>query len=109
MASLAVAHPESDAARNVRAIEHLKAEMAAAVAGLYRAMLRSNDEAVTEALANVLLGAYLLGRRLGISPARLDLKAENRARANVDQAHELEQWYGDFTAIYRHLQGGGRP
>ncbi|MEW6045128.1 MAG: MazG-like family protein [Bacillota bacterium] len=102
------AKPESDLARNLRAIEHLKAELAAALAGLYRAMLRSSDEAVAEALAALVIGAYLLARRLGISPTRLDIKVENRVRATMEQGHEFEQWYGDFGALYKHFQGGGR-
>lgn len=99
---------EGELARNLRAIEHLKAELAAALAGLYRAMLRSGDEAVAEALAALVIGAYLLARRVGISPTRLDIKIENRVRATMEQGHELEQWYGDFGALYKHFQGGGR-
>ena len=49
-----------------------------------------------------------LARRLGISPARLDMKVESRVRSAMAEPHELEQWYGDFSALYRHFQGGGR-
>ncbi|MBE3599606.1 MAG: MazG-like family protein [Limnochordaceae bacterium] len=101
--------PETDLARNLRAIEHVKAELAAALAGVYRAVLRASDEGIADALATLVVTAYLLGRRLGISPTRLDMKAESRLRAMTEQGHELEQWYGDFSALYRHFQGGGRP
>ena len=104
----AAVKPEGDWARNLRAIEHLKAEMAAALANLYRAMLRASDEAVAEALAALIIGGYLLARRVGISPTRLDMKIETRLRSTMSQGHELEQWYGDFTALHRHFQGGGR-
>lgn len=102
-------HAEGDLSRNLRAIEHLKAEMAAALAGVYRAMLRGSDEGVAEALAGVVVTSYLLGRRVGVSPTRLDMKVANRLRSFVDQGHELEQWYGDFGMLLRHFQGGGRP
>lgn len=97
-----------DLTRNVRAIEHLKAELAAGLAGLYRAMLKGQDEATVEAMAALVMGVYLLARRMGVSPSRLDLKVEARARAAMQEGHELEQWYGDFSALYRHFQGGGR-
>ncbi|NLG69829.1 MAG: hypothetical protein GX496_09795 [Firmicutes bacterium] len=104
----AAGRTDGEWAKNLRAIEHLKAEMAAALANLYRAMLRASDEAVTEALAALVIAGYLLARRLGISPARLDMKIETRLRTTMAQGHELEQWYGDFTALYRHFQGGTR-
>ncbi|HEY8498604.1 MAG TPA: MazG-like family protein [Limnochordales bacterium] len=104
----AAARPEGDWARNLRAIEHLKAEMAAALANLYRAMLRASDEGMTEALAAVVIAAYLLARRLGVGPTRLEMKIETRLRAALTEGHELEEWYGDFSALYRHFQGGSR-
>ncbi|HEY8486975.1 MAG TPA: MazG-like family protein [Limnochordales bacterium] len=104
----ASAQAESQLARDLRVIEFLKADLAAGVAAVYRAMARVNDEAVSEALASVVVGAYVLARRLGISPARLDMKVESRVRSAMAEPHELEQWYGDFSALYRHFQGGGR-
>lgn len=102
------ARAEGDLARDLRVIEYLKADLASGVAAVLRSMARANDEAVTEALAALVVGAYLLARRVGISPSRLDLKVESRIRASMEEPHELEQWYGDFSALYRHFQGGGR-
>ena len=99
---------EGDLARDLRVVEYLKADLASGLAAVYRSMARGNDEAVGEALAALVVGAYLLARRVGISPSRLDLKVEHHLRAGMEEPHELEQWYGDFSALYRHVQGGGR-
>lgn len=99
-----MAKPELDIARNVRTIEWLKAELVGGVSALFKALMKNSEESILDALANVVVACYLLGKRLGINFSRLDLKVESKVGANISKAHEIEQWYGDFTAFRRYLE-----
>jgi hypothetical protein len=99
-----MAKPELDIARNMRTIEWLKAELVGGVSGLFRALIKNSDEAILDALANVVVACYLLARRLGITFSRFDMQVESKVTANITQNHEIEQWYGDFTAFRRYLE-----
>lgn len=96
---------DADAARGARTIEWLKAELVSGSAAVFRAMVKNSEDAVIEALANIVVAAYILGRRLGIPFSRLEMKVESKVKANIEENHAIEQWYGDFTALLRHLHG----
>src|SRR5690606_31143755 len=91
-------------ARDLKTIEWLKAELTAGVAGLFRSMLKNSNESVADHLANLVVTSYVLGRRLGVSSARLDMKVEQTVRANMQNQHEFEAWYGDFSSYLSHLE-----
>lgn len=99
-----MAKPELDIARNVRTIEWLKAELVGGVSGLFKALLKNSEENILDALANVVVACYLLGKRIGVGFSRLDVKIESKVAANITKNHEIEQWYGDFTALKKYLE-----
>ena len=94
-----------DIARNSTTIEWLKAELVGGVSALFKAMLKNHEEAITDSLANIIVACFLLGKRMGIPFSRLDVKVDNKVRANISKGHEIEQWYGDFTALSNYLHG----
>lgn len=94
-----------DIARNAKTIEWLKAELIGGVSALFKAMLKNHEEAITDSLANIVVACYLLGKRMGITFSRLDIKIENKVAVNITKGHEIEQWYGDFTALSNYLEG----
>ena len=57
---------EIDVAKNLKTIEWLKAELAASVGGLFKALLKTGNDAVADALAAIIIVAYILGRRVGM-------------------------------------------
>lgn len=91
-----------DVARNARIVEWLKAELAASLAGTYRAMWRGRTDAVTESLASVVMLSYLLASRLGVNYSQLDNQLLGTLRTNIEDDHQLEQWYGDLSALVDH-------
>lgn len=95
---------EVDIARNIRLLEWLQAELVGAVASLLKATIRGSQEAILDALAGVIMTTYLLGRRLGLSYTRVDLRLEDKLRASLVEGHEVEQWYGDLSALLRYLE-----
>lgn len=92
-----------DIAKNIKIIEWLKAELTGSVAALFKAMLKGSEEMITEALSSIVITVYVMARRLGISFSRLDLNVENKLRSSIDVAHEVEQWYGDLSALLRYV------
>lgn len=93
-----------DVVRSARALEWLKAELAAATAYSFRGMARGDAEATLDALSDVLLHSYLIARRLGINLKRLDMRAAHKLAVNIGARHQLEEWYGDLSAVARHLE-----
>ncbi|MEW6662962.1 MAG: MazG-like family protein [Bacillota bacterium] len=95
---------EVDIARNFRLLEWLKAELVGGVAALLRAAVKGSQEAILDALAGIVVTAYLLGKRLGVSFARLDAKMRDKLESSISEDHEIECWYGDLSALLYHLK-----
>jgi len=97
--------PEQDTgiAKNIRVVEWLKADLLTSVSALFKSMLRGGEEHVQDALASLMITCYVLGRRLGISFSRLELKMESKLRQSIGEDHELEKWYSDLSALLGHL------
>jgi hypothetical protein len=86
----------------MRLIEWLKCEMLSGISSLYRLVLkgsRGSQEAVTDVIANIILVAYLLGRRMGITFAAIDLKIQGKIKLGITEGHEVEKWYGDLSEL----------
>lgn len=95
---------EVDIARNVRAIEWLKAELVREAGSLMHALVKNNEETALESLAAVIISANLLSRRLGYGFARLEAKVRARLQSGLEQDHEFEQWYGDISEYLQHVR-----
>jgi hypothetical protein len=100
--------PDLDIARNLRTIEWLKVELMGGLATLYKALISNNNERILDALANIIVGCYILGKRLGIPFSRLGTKIHNKIKVNIEQNHEIEEWYGDFSALLHYLENDER-
>ncbi|NLN17078.1 MAG: hypothetical protein GX182_07170 [Firmicutes bacterium] len=100
--------PELDIARNLRTIEWLKAELVGSLASLFKALVGSSEDRILDALANMILISYILAKRLGCSFSRLGTRVENKIKANIEQGHEIERWYGDFSALLHYLENDKR-
>lgn len=99
---------EFDIARNIRVIEWLKTELVEAVAALFKGMLKGSEEAILDCLASIVITAYILGRRIGVNFGRIDLKIETKLRLSIEEAHEVEKWYGDLSALNQYLDSKKR-
>ena len=91
-------------ARQLRLIEWLKAELVATVGQLYKALVKNSETAIVDALANLVIGCYLLGKRLGISFAKLDGVIMEHLASPAFREHEIEQWHGDVTNLQNHWE-----
>ncbi len=94
--------------KNVRIIEWLKAELLSGVGALFKSLIKNNEEAILDALANLIMGCYFLGKRLGFSYAKIDAKIEQRLDSPEMQEHEIEEWYGDITNLQQYVKERNR-
>ncbi len=95
---------DNEVVRAARVLEWLKAELVAGVGNVMRASARGREDVLVDGLADLIMQAYLLARRLGINWTRLEMRIEDRLRQNIDGEHQLEQWYGDLTALANHYR-----
>lgn len=100
-----------DITKNLRIIEWLKCEMLSGMASLYRLTLkrhRDEHEALTDVIANIILVAYLFGRRFGITFAAIDLKIQSKLKLAVTEDHEIEKQFGDLSELSGYLNRKGK-
>lgn len=94
--------PQLDITKNIRIIEWIKAELIGSMAVVFKAMIKGSEEKIVDALSTVVVLSYVLGRRLGISFTQLDMHIESRLKQSIEEEHEVETWYGDFSALLRY-------
>lgn len=99
---------EFDVAKNVKVIEWLKAELVSSVAALLKAMVKGSEGLILECLTAILITAYILGKRLGISYSRMDMNMKAHLRETIETEHEMEKWYGDISSLLKYMEDGKR-
>lgn len=92
-----------DIARSIRVIEWLKAELIGTISALFKAMIKNSEGAIEDALASIIVTVYVMARRLGVSFAQVDVRMESKIGNAIREKHEVEDWYGDLTALSRYL------
>ena len=99
-----------DIAKNARVLEWLRAELVGSAARVMRGMLRGDETATVDALADAAVVAYVLARRIGVPFASFENRMLARLRASVEAGHEVEAWYGDLSSLLAYLeQARGLP
>lgn len=98
---------EIDITRNIKMIEWLKSELLTDIANLFKVLINGMKEevhdSVAENLSNIILIAYLLGKRLGISYNSIEMKIESKVKLGLIENHDVEKHYGDLSELSRHL------
>ncbi|TCZ75709.1 hypothetical protein E0485_16565 [Paenibacillus albiflavus] len=92
-----------DLAKRVKVIEWLKTEVIDQAAHLLKAIWEGSSSKIIDALASLISSAYILGRRLGISYRRLDEAVLEKMKQHRAEGHQLEDWYGDISALEDHI------
>ena len=97
----------SDVTKNVKIIEWMKKELILSVGDVFDLIFKGVkpvDEALQDTLANIIMITYLLAKRLGISFSDIDYKIKEKIKIGIDQNHSVENWYGDFSNLKKHLK-----
>lgn len=101
-------HKEIDIAKNLRTIEWLKTELVDSVAAFFKSLLKAGTDATSDALSSIIIIAYILGKRLGISFQTIDAEIKAKLNAQIKSEHELEEWYGDLSDLLNYMEGKKR-
>ncbi len=105
--TMGVFDKDIDITRNIKMIEWLKSELLTDIASLFKSLVNGVKEDIhesaSETLSNIILIAYLLGRRLGLSYNSIEMKIENKVKLGLVENHDVEKFYGDLSELARHL------
>jgi len=82
--------------------------MVDSVGALFKALLKTGNDAAAEALAAIIVIAYLLGKRVGVSFFTVDAKIRAQLTNNINDGHEVERWYGDLSDLLHYLENKKR-
>lgn len=100
-------HQTVNVASNAKMIEVLKAEFIGEAADVMRAALAGGDRSeLLDTLGGVVLLAYVLARRCGISFDELDTDIVGKAETGINEGHKLESIYGDLSLLKKHFESG---
>ncbi|MFO7819080.1 MAG: MazG-like family protein [Halanaerobacter sp.] len=90
--------------KNLKVIEWLKTELLGNVSSLFKLMIKKQEEKILTVLANIVMAAYLLAKRLGYSFQQLNRKIEDRLQENIHSGHQIENWYGELSQLLEHFK-----
>jgi CRP-like cAMP-binding protein len=93
--------------KNLKVIEWLKTELLGNVSSLFKLMIRKQEEKILVLLANIVMSAYLLAKRLGYSFEQLNRQVEDRLKDNIRTQHKIENWYGELSELLEHFEKKG--
>ena len=96
----------SDITKNVKIIEWIKNEMLMNVSDLFNLLFKGVkpiDNGFQNAIANIIMLSYLLGKRLGISFDQIDYKIKEKAKEGIKEEHSIETWFGDLSELEKHI------
>jgi hypothetical protein len=96
---LASSEDNVDVTRNMKLVEWLKCELLSGVASFFQLAQRGSQDTLADIIANIILVAYLLARRLGMTYAMIDLKIQSKIKLGVTEDHEVEKWYNDLSDL----------
>lgn len=98
---------EVDIAGTLRVIESLKSQMLMDVAQLFAELNEPNRNSTTERgdiLADIVILAYLLSNKLGISYQQIDRRIVNKTRLGLVESNRNDQWHKDLAELLEHFQ-----
>lgn len=95
---------ELEVAENLKVVEWLKADLVDTVAALMKSLMKAGTDATVDALANLIIIAYVLGRRVGISYQVIEMRIKHKLNSSINDTPETERFYGDLTQLQKYLE-----
>lgn len=96
---------ELEITHNHKIVEWLKADLVDTVGTLMKSLMRSGSDATIDALANLIIIAYILGRRVGLSFQVIEMRIKHKLNNSINDTEETEQFYLDLINLQRYLEG----
>ena len=93
-----------DIASNAKMIEIVKSELLDSCSDVFKSLLYSGGkDDLTHSLSNIVLLAYILGRRCGIPFKEIDSGILDKAKIGIIDEHKLETMFKDLSKIKKHI------
>ncbi len=96
--------PQLDFARNIKAMESLKTELAGSFADLYKALFNSDNEGFLDASAKMTIACFLLSKRLGLNYGHLEKQVYNNIQRMLTEKTPGEECYHDIVTLRDYLE-----
>lgn len=96
-----------DIVKNMKTVEWLKSELLTNIAYLHKVFVdteESSKENLEDAISNIIMESYVLGKRLGINFKDLDTTLKENIKLNLIEEHKIERWYGDLSSLLDHIE-----
>lgn len=94
---------------NIKVIENYKNFLLSSVADLFSTMSKGNraemDDVIDE-LSEIIILAYLLGKRLGINYSAIDERLIKKLRLGVLEEDKIEKEYQDYSKLISYIKSG---
>lgn len=94
---------EMDIAKRLKVLDWLKTELVEQVSRLFRGLHSGSEEKIKDSLASLIVTTYVMGRRLGLPFRTLDEAVIQKLKEHKEQGHQVEEWYGDLSALDDYL------
>ena len=94
---------EINIAKNIRALEWLKAEMLDSLAALYKSLIKNGAEGIVNNIARLIVCCFLLAKRLGLSFGQVEQQVYHKVNEMLMEGNPLEDWHGDITLFKEYL------
>jgi len=95
---------ELDVAANGQVVEWLKAELVDSIASLFRSLLKAGNDATVDALANLVIITYVLGRRLGISFHVIEMRVKHKINSSINETKDFDLYSEDLVNLQKYLE-----
>jgi hypothetical protein len=90
-------------AKSIKVVDWLKTEILDQVASLFKGIHHASQSTMIDSLSGLVISIYVLARRMGFSFRELDQAVIHKAREHAREGHQLEEWYGDLSALEEYV------
>ncbi len=94
---------EINIAKNIRALEWLKAEMLDSLASLFKNLIKNGTEEIVDNIAQLIVCCFLLAKRLGLSFGQIEQQVYYKVNTLLKEGNQLEDWHGDISLFKEYL------
>lgn len=97
---------EVDIAGTLQVIEKLKSQMLMDIAQLFSELSEPGNSTVErgDLLADIVILAYLLSKKLGIPYQQIDRRIINKIRLGLVEGNQNDRWHRDLAELLQHFE-----
>lgn len=94
----------SRAEERYKTVEYLKADLIKSVGELFKALIRANAGEIADAISNIVIISYILGRRNGVSFQATNQVLGDKITNTLQNVDSDLSWYQDLVDLQQYLE-----